>query len=594
MSTQTTTWVNANDLEKKYVITWTDNISITPNNLTTLWPIPTVKRALNIHYSTTVSWPAVTRYIHMIFQSLPQEDMSGTDVVFKVTFAKDSKVATVTRYTVLPYGQLKGTNAALRDALPSRNFVHIFNASTTSMDSGSYGMTDIPKDATVTFSGFTPTVNLGYNLTSTLPSQFGYIKNYCSATLTCTSQIGWTCNNITVPSSTTAHSIVSMGISGGKGGQPSGTYQNALSLNANYNLGVLTQAKTTGYARIFYTNSNVLNVGDSSTGPGYRQTHYIDINIQDYSPSIILNAEIERNDNDTTQATLTVQYSLNILNKTAINQEGNTNAITNGTVTVYYELTPSDGSAKISRNTVIIPDNTTITNLNDTASFVIPNLNPELSYSVSCWIKDRIATSPVKFNTTLSTEYRTIDFKAGGTGIGFGGAAYVGQLDDYFPTFFHDDVMLSLSPSILQRLVPVIYTHGSWDVSVENGHIIYSSSSSFNVNSGWDTAKIIFTGYSSFTVHVRSYAESNYDYILVSTLDNDTLANCTTTQSMRNLYSNSTYTKATTRGSQSATTYTTVTFDNIDPATIHYFYIIYQKDSSTNSNSDKGYFYIDY
>lgn len=134
---------------------------------------------------------------------------------------------------------------------------------------------------------------------------------------------------------------------------------------------------------------------------------------------------------------------------------------------------------------------------------------------------------------------------------------------------------------------------GSWvDSGTEvDGHKVYKSDGSYHVSSGYDIAKVTFSGRSEFSLAIRSYAESTYDYVLVSTLNNDFLANASVS-TMRTAYNNTTYTKAYTRGKQSATTYETVTFTDLDPTQEYYFYVIYQKDSSTDSNDDRGYFYI--
>lgn len=137
--------------------------------------------------------------------------------------------------------------------------------------------------------------------------------------------------------------------------------------------------------------------------------------------------------------------------------------------------------------------------------------------------------------------------------------------------------------------------HGSWapdPLLVLLGEDAYYSKGSYNVADAWDTAKITFGGYSSFKIYIRSYAESTYDYVLVSTLNNDYLANCTDTMYMRLAYSNTEYTKAYTRGKQSSNDYEAVVFDNLDPDQEYYFYVIYQKDNTTNSDYDRGYFYI--
>lgn len=139
-----------------------------------------------------------------------------------------------------------------------------------------------------------------------------------------------------------------------------------------------------------------------------------------------------------------------------------------------------------------------------------------------------------------------------------------------------------------------LINHGEWVDSLDtvSGYPVYKSNASYHKSNAWDTAKITFSGYSNFRVFIRSYAESNYDYVLVSTLNNDYLATRNTTSAMRSAYNNTTYTKAYTRGKQSATNYEEVIFDNLDPTEEYYFYIIYQKDSSGDNNDDRGYFYI--
>lgn len=136
--------------------------------------------------------------------------------------------------------------------------------------------------------------------------------------------------------------------------------------------------------------------------------------------------------------------------------------------------------------------------------------------------------------------------------------------------------------------------HGSWvDSGTEvDGHKVYKSESSYHVQNAWDTAKIIFKGFRKFQIAIRSYAESSHDYVLVSTLNNDYLATQSSTSAIRSAYNNAEYTKAYTRGKQSATNYEIVTFDNLNKNQEYYFYVIYQKDSSTDSNDDRGYFYI--
>lgn len=125
-----------------------------------------------------------------------------------------------------------------------------------------------------------------------------------------------------------------------------------------------------------------------------------------------------------------------------------------------------------------------------------------------------------------------------------------------------------------------------------DGHIVYQSEASYNVDDAYDIAKVTFRGYKKFELAIRSYAESTVDYVLVSTLNNDYLADMIFSQQMRAKYNDPTITKAYTRGKQSSSVYEKVLFNNLDPSQEYYFYVIYQKNSSINANDDRGYFYI--
>ena len=113
---------------------------------------------------------------------------------------------------------------------------------------------------------------------------------------------------------------------------------------------------------------------------------------------------------------------------------------------------------------------------------------------------------------------------------------------------------------------------------------VYESFSNYNINSTAAIMKITIDGYSSFKFYIRSYAESSWDYVMVSQLD-QTINNSTS-------YSNTTLVKAHTRGNQQSGTalsnYTLVEFTNIDGGK-HVITIVYRKDGSGNSGTDRGY-----
>ena len=124
------------------------------------------------------------------------------------------------------------------------------------------------------------------------------------------------------------------------------------------------------------------------------------------------------------------------------------------------------------------------------------------------------------------------------------------------------------------------------DITVPYDGVYESYSNKGTANSG-ASMYININGYSTFKFYIRSYAESNYDYVMVSQLDK--------TLTYSSSYSDTTLVKAHTRGKQQSGTalsnYTLVEFTNIDGGA-HTIQIIYRKDSSQNSNDDRGYVII--
>lgn len=116
--------------------------------------------------------------------------------------------------------------------------------------------------------------------------------------------------------------------------------------------------------------------------------------------------------------------------------------------------------------------------------------------------------------------------------------------------------------------------------------IYKSDAGSYHVSNGASLAKVTFTGYTKLTVSVRSWAEGNYDYVTVSPLD---FAGEYTRSSNQFV--------TTTKGSQSETFNSDSMFLNSDytfetDGGEHFFYVLYSKDGSEDSNDDRGYFYI--
>ena len=128
-------------------------------------------------------------------------------------------------------------------------------------------------------------------------------------------------------------------------------------------------------------------------------------------------------------------------------------------------------------------------------------------------------------------------------------------------------------------------TVGNPDTSIYDG--VYQSVLSKGVNNAYDIMYIDIFGYTTFKLYIRSYAEGGYDYVMVSQLDKDITGSTT--------YSDTTLVKAHTKGNQQGGTaissYTLVEFTGIDKGE-HRITIVYRKDSSQDSNDDRGYVLI--
>lgn len=123
---------------------------------------------------------------------------------------------------------------------------------------------------------------------------------------------------------------------------------------------------------------------------------------------------------------------------------------------------------------------------------------------------------------------------------------------------------------------------GSWGESSKtvSGYRVYESKGSYNVNNGYDLAKVTFSGYPSFTFLYGSYAESSYDYMRISPLDYSSAQNWTGSSQTGYLLSTS--------GNQSSSA-PNLSYTFTNDGGEHFFYILYRKDSSVNSGSDRGY-----
>ncbi len=133
--------------------------------------------------------------------------------------------------------------------------------------------------------------------------------------------------------------------------------------------------------------------------------------------------------------------------------------------------------------------------------------------------------------------------------------------------------------------------NSQWQISskanpASSQYDLYESFSNYNVDETAAIMYITISGLTEFTCYIRSYAESNYDYVMISALD-ATINNDTS-------YSSS-LVKAYTRGNQNSGTtldsYIPVTYSGIDGGT-HTITVVYRKDVSYGEGDDKGYILV--
>lgn len=127
--------------------------------------------------------------------------------------------------------------------------------------------------------------------------------------------------------------------------------------------------------------------------------------------------------------------------------------------------------------------------------------------------------------------------------------------------------------------------HGSWVVSsvVKDGYDVYQSNGSYHIDSAYDCIKVQFSGIPDFTFLYGSYAESNYDYVLVFNLDVEIDVSRDPRYIYNVAYSSKGYQSSDAPNRQG---------QFINDGGVHFFYVEYSKDGGVNSNNDRGYIAI--
>lgn len=134
---------------------------------------------------------------------------------------------------------------------------------------------------------------------------------------------------------------------------------------------------------------------------------------------------------------------------------------------------------------------------------------------------------------------------------------------------------------------PTIYDAESGEYTDYKPFALFTSKNKGKHNS-YSTITIRIRGYANFSFYIRSYAESNYDYVMVSQLDTQISGNT--------YYYDTELVKTHTRGNQNSgtdiTNYTKVEFNNIDTISEHFITVVYRKDGSADNGTDTGYILI--
>lgn len=122
------------------------------------------------------------------------------------------------------------------------------------------------------------------------------------------------------------------------------------------------------------------------------------------------------------------------------------------------------------------------------------------------------------------------------------------------------------------------------DSSMYDG--VYESNSNYNVGNGFAKMYVRISGYDEFTIYIRSYGESNYDYTLAFNPDVDVTSNPSTSTSGVKAH-----TSGKQQSGQAIENYTKVTYTDLTGKD-HFICVVYRKDSSVNKGNDRGYVLI--
>lgn len=166
-----------------------------------------------------------------------------------------------------------------------------------------------------------------------------------------------------------------------------------------------------------------------------------------------------------------------------------------------------------------------------------------------------------------------------------GGVKYKFTYDEQYDTYQWSEITESFQVNLNSQWL-TSGSLGNISSTDAKNYDFYESFSNKGVNSSTATMFITINGYTRFTFKVRNYSESYFDYVVVNNLDDRSIpkwqpsVGSGTASSGKVYYSN--------HNKSSSETWYDVTFDNLDGGE-HIITITYGKDSSGNSNDDRGY-----
>lgn len=146
---------------------------------------------------------------------------------------------------------------------------------------------------------------------------------------------------------------------------------------------------------------------------------------------------------------------------------------------------------------------------------------------------------------------------------------------------YNSDIYIDATLTVVTSYVEVDLNDGQWvdTGTTVDGHTVYrSDAGSYHVSNGLSRMTVTFEGYTSITAYIRSYAEGSYDYTELGPLDGANIARGAGTNVLS------------TSSKQSSSTYYSHTYENDGGK--HSFEVIYSKDSSADSDDDRGYVYF--